>query len=157
MSRPKADPHKPVYRDYEVVQLHEVENNTLAETAEKMNLSESTIKRIKKKAAYNELAIMAMENKERFVDIWMDLVWDGAHATKIIHDVEGDKEEVPDHKTRFPYISKACDIYGVDAPKAVDVRHSVAGTSDEELDKDLKEAESRLGMDVRTVEPPEAL
>jgi hypothetical protein len=143
----KIDPHRYTMRDANVVQVHEVEGHTLQETADILNMSVSTVQRTKRRPAYNELAIQAMKDKKRFLNIWTDLMWDGANAEKIIKNEDGDREKVPDHKTRFPYINRALDIYGVDAPKEVDLSGLIAGSSVEELVAAIARAKQKLGMD----------
>lgn len=156
MTRTANDPHKVVYRDLAVVQLHEVENNTLEETAEKLNLSKSTIKRIKKKPAYHELATMAMENKELYVDYWIEKLREGAEAKRDAKKLneEGEVVEVPDHPTRFKFIDRALNIYGVDPPK--EVKHTLATISDADLAEEFARASREYGVDECPGEPEAA-
>jgi predicted DNA-binding protein (UPF0251 family) len=146
MTRTADDPNKIVYRDLAVVQLHEVENNTLEETADKLNLSKTTIKRIKKKPAYHELATMAMEDKKLYVDYWIEKLREGAEAKKDAKlNKEGEVVEIPDHPTRFKFIDRALNIYGVDPPK--EVTHTLATISDADLAEELARASREYGVD----------
>lgn len=129
-------------RDLEVMKYHEVDGMTLDETAEKVGVSRSTVKTIKKRPAYRDLVITAIEGKEYTADEFAEKLIQLLEAKKgSTHLIDDEQVRDEDNVTQFNALKKWGDILGVDAPKEYDVKHELATASDAELDKALEEAE----------------
>ena len=153
MTPAKKKPDILTLDDVSVIKLHEVEKKSLNETAEIMNVSRETVKRIKKKPAYRDFVLDAIEKRGYSADTFAEQIIALTEANKQIN-VEGELEEVDDNPTRMKAVEKMGDILGVDAPKEYDVRHGLASATDEEIAADLEKAESRFGVDGSGAEPP---
>jgi len=143
----KKDPNALTIDDVSVIKLHEVGKLSLDETAEAMNVSRETVKRIKKKPAYRDFVLAALEAEEYNAT---------KYARQLIALTEAKKEttcqgkpidKVVDNAARMKAIEKIGDILGVDAPKEYDLQHSLATKSDEELAEELGRAKQEYGLD----------
>ena len=134
----------PTLRDAEVVLHHGLENRTLEETGKIMNLSKSTIKRTKRRAAYNELAIQAGEDLDHDIKELMKKLWDKTEAKYKLKGAEA--EEVDAHSIQMRALERLGDVYGIDAPKEVDIAGLIASSSIEELLAEIVETKRRYEM-----------
>ena len=142
----------------EAVQYHAVEGKTLAEAGELMGCSRDTVKRIKKREAYHDLATQALEDAGGDVEEVMKKLLAKTEATYYKHigkDKEGNEkyEKIDAHTTQLRAIERICDIYGVDPPKQLDVAGLIASSSVEELLAEIKKTESELKMDGKREKP----
>jgi len=149
---PAKWPESVTTKDLAVLKLHEVEGKTLQETADVMGVSRTTVKQIKKRPAYREMVLLALEQESKTPADYAKKLMALVEAKKTIN-VGGHPIETEDNVTQFNATKQWGNILGVDAPKELDVQHSLAGASDEELGKALTEAESRLGVDEGRGEP----
>ena len=132
--------------DITVIQHHEVEKKSLDETAAIMNVSRETVKRIKRKPAYRDFVLEAIENKGYNADKFAEQLIALTEAKKKMN-VEGELEDVDDNPTRMKAVEKMGDILGVDAPKEYDLQHSIAAKSDAELAEEFGRAKREYGLD----------
>ncbi len=129
---------------------------TWEETKKELNVSNLGITMTKKKTEYNALAQAMLEAKnhgiEQYVDSLIKLTKAEKGVTLLIDSqTEGSVAKIkkrlqePDNVTRFNATSEIGDIFGAKAPKQVDLKHSMAAMSDEELqqgvDQSVKEIE----------------
>jgi len=136
--------NEPTIRDAEVVYHHGLGNHTIEEAGKLMNLSPSTIKRTKRRAAYNELAIKAGEDLGHDINELMEKLWDKTEAKY---------KKTDAHNIQMRALERLGDVYGIDAPKEVDVAALIASSSIEELLAEIIETKRRLGMDEERGEP----
>jgi len=122
----------------------EVDHDTWEKTSEKVGVSQMTISRTKKKQAYRDIIIAALEQQgatpETFAEDLMRLM----KAKKTIVSKEEGVLTVNDNVTQFNAVQKFGDILGVDAPKEFDLKHSMASMSDEELQEAVDESKRNL-------------
>ena len=130
---------------------------TWNETMTELNVSNKAITHTKKKSEYNAQTQAMLEQKqlgiEQYVDGLIKLTKAEKGVTLLIDSpTEGSVAKIkkrlqePDNVTRMNAISEVGDIFGAKAPKQVDLKHSMAAMSDEEIqegiDKSIKEIES---------------
>ncbi len=129
----KFTPSELTYRDLEIMHSQEIAHHTRQQTADMLNVSVPTIARTKKKAAYRELVIAALEEKGVTASTVAQSLKDLMEANKHINVRNEGLQEVSDNIVRFNATAKIGDIMGVDAPKEFDLKHTMAAMSDEEL------------------------
>jgi predicted DNA-binding protein (UPF0251 family) len=159
---PAPKPSDCTIQDAEAVQYHAVEGKSLAETGKLMGVSRDTVKRIKKREAYHDLAVQALEKAGGDVKKTMEKLvakTEAKYTIKTGTDKDGNNtyEEVDAHTPQLRAIERICDIYGVDAPKHLDVAGLIASASVEELLAEIAETKRRLGMDETGREPETAV
>jgi len=140
--------HKPslTYRDLQVFQYHEVEGMTAQQTAEQLEISRKTVQRTKTKASYHELAQAALQEKGMTVQEYARKLIEKLDAKKGVN-YGGERIEEDDNVAQVAALKEVAGIYGVHAPKEIDLKHSLASASDEEVDKNLADAAQRLGVE----------
>lgn len=128
---PQSKQNTLTLRDLEVLTL-DIEGKTGEEIAEKVGVSRKTVVNTKAKPAYRDLMIGALEvHKFGVNDIAKKLV-SMTDAQKAIN-VDGTLEIVEDNTTQLGAVRKLCDIFGVDAPKELDIKATTAAMTNEEL------------------------
>jgi hypothetical protein len=123
-------------RDLQVFTEHEVNEKTLDETAEALNVSRDTVKRTKKRGAYRDLVLSALEEKGFTVNEYVKKLIELTEAEKVIN-CGGHNMPVDDNTTRMKAIEKIGKVFGDDATPGLDVKHSLQSLSDEELRENL--------------------
>lgn len=118
----------------QVVQLHNIEKNTLQETADQIGVSRKTVVNIKKTDLYHELAQQALEANNGSIEEWCKALVEQRDATKMTPQ----NVEVPDNNARLKAVDIALDVYGARAPQKIDHTHSLRQSSDEELEAQLE-------------------
>ena len=139
------------YRDLQIFTKHETEGKTLDKTAEEMGVSRDTVKRTKKKAAYRDLVLDAMEKQGFQVENYVEKLVGLTSAEKEIN-IGGDLHYVPDNTTQMKAIEKIGKVYGDAAPVDIDLSSSLARSSDEELFEEFEDALGRLPVESDTSE-----
>jgi len=140
------DPNVLTARDLQVFEHHLLGNKTIAETAKAIGVSTDTVKRTKKKPAYRQMVLDAMEEAGFGVEQYVSKLIKLTDAKKTLN-VGGHEIEVDDNPVQLGAIRKVGDIYGDDAPKELGLTHSTAGSSDDELIAELAESlQERSGV-----------
>lgn len=123
---------------------------TYKETTKELHVSDTTIKRVKKKTEYNVLAQAMLEKKRFGIEQYVDNLIALTQAQKgvIVRGAKGEASTIskePENTVRFNATSEIGDIFGAKAPKQVDLKHSMAAMGDEEIqvgiDRSVKEIE----------------
>jgi hypothetical protein len=148
---PAKTPETMTLRDLAIFKAHTLEGKTLAEAAKAVGTSKDTVKRTKKKKAYRELVISALEANNWDVDEYAKKLIKLVNAERELS-VAGEIIKVQDNVTQIAAIKKLGQIYGDDAPKEVDLTHSLASASDAELLEDLQATSEQYGVDERPAE-----
>jgi len=115
------------------MESQEIQRHTRQQTADLLNVSVPTISRTKKKAAYRELVIAALDEKGVTAATVAESLKNLMEANKHINVKNEGLQEVSDNIVRFNATAKIGDIMGVDAPKEFDLKHTMAAMGDEEL------------------------
>lgn len=145
---PAKLPKTVTIRDMGVLVHHEMNGCTLEETAKKLGVSRDTVKRTKRRAAYRDLVLAALEEKGFDVPKYVDKLIGLTDAERDIN-IGGQVHLVPDNVARMAAIKKIGDIYGDSAPKELSHTHSLTASSDDELGELLEEAERNLVLGTR--------
>lgn len=128
---------------------------TYEETREELNVTNKTIARTKQKTEYNALAQARLEQEGFQVGDYVKNLIRLTKATKGVSirvepKADGaarvtNRVQEPDNTTQFNAVSEIGDIFGAKAPKQVDLKHSMAAMSDDEIqdeiDKSVEEIE----------------
>jgi len=142
------------YRDLQIFNLHEQKGKTLDETAEELGISRDTVKRTKRKLAYRDLVLTAMEEQGFQVEDYVKKLILLTQAEKEIN-VGGDIRMVNDNTTQMKAVEKIGKIYGDNAPLDLEISGNLTKASDGELFEELAEASERFGVDVESGESGE--
>ena len=121
---------------------------TRKETMKELNVGEKAISRTKEKPDYNAATKAMFEQKcgnatEVYVDNIIALTKATKKVTVRVPASEGSEAmvfkrvEEPENTVRFNATCKIGDVLGVDAPKQMDLKHSMAAMSDDELRNEL--------------------
>jgi hypothetical protein len=136
--------------DLQVMQLRELENLPIQTVAAQLHIPVTRVNAIRKKAAYRDMVIAALEEKGynavKFADKLVQML-DKNKSIVVDHEVV----EVSDNVAQNAALQRWGDILGVDAPKEHNI--SVAGSSDAELDQQIIEAEKQFGVDEKPGQP----
>jgi cell division protein FtsI/penicillin-binding protein 2 len=110
---------------------------TYDETARDLGVSGKTIARTKQKPEYNALQIARYEERDYEL---------GSIADDMIALTKATIKDEPQNSVRFLAVNHIAEVFGVKSPKKVDLKHSMASMSDDELinavDGSLKEIET---------------
>lgn len=136
--------------DLQVMQLRELENMPIEKVAATLHVPVSRVNAIRKKIAYRDMVIAAMEEKGYNAVKFADKLIEHLDKTKAIV-VDHEVVEVSDNVAQNAALQRWGDILGVDAPKEHNL--NVAGSSDAELDQQLKEAEEQYGLVKKSEQP----
>jgi hypothetical protein len=141
----KEDPNTLKLRDLEVFQAHEIQNKTLAQTAQEVGVSVDTVKRIKKKPAYRDLSLDALERYNHGIDIHVKALIEKTKAQKCI--VMGTTHWYEDdNPTQMKALDAITDIYGIRAPRHIELSGNLTSASDEELFGEIEDAVQSTGL-----------
>lgn len=151
---PKRPSDVLTYRDLQIFHLHEEKGKTLDETAEELGISRDTVKRTKRKIAYRDLVLTAMEEQGFGVDDYVKKLIGLTDAQKEIN-VGGDIRMVDDNVTQMKAVEKIGKIYGDSAPENLEISGNLTKASDGELFEELAEASERFGVALESGEPGE--
>jgi hypothetical protein len=134
-------------RDLEIMQSQEIDRKTYEETMEEIGICRDTIARTKKKQAYRDIVIAALEQESVTAVTFAQNLKKLMDAKRTIN-IGGEEVVVDDNVTRFNAVKKHGDILGVDAPKTFDLKHSMAAMADDELqeaiDESIEDLDGRL-------------
>ena len=140
-------PDSLTYRDLQVFQKHQVENKTLEQTAQELGISRDTVKRTKLRSSYNELGQQALEYQALTIDKYIEKLIKKLDATKGVN-YGGRKIEEDDNVAQMAALKEIGNIYGVHAPEQHNIQHTLAGTSDEDLDREFEAAAKSVNATV---------
>jgi hypothetical protein len=138
------DPNKLEVRDMRVFKYHVLEGNTLKETAEILNTSIDTIKRIKKKPAFRDMAIEEMNDLGYSIRKHMDKLIKKTDAQKPFY-FNQELIYVDDNPSQMKALDTITDVYGLRAPKQMELSGSTS-SSDAELFAEIEEAAENTGL-----------
>ena len=115
---------------------------TWKETMSELHVTNSTISNTKNKKEYNALAQAMLESKNHGIEQYIEdlIALTKAKKPVIIKGATGEASTVsnePENTVRFNATSEIGDIFGAKAPKQVDLKHSMAAMSDEELRREV--------------------
>jgi hypothetical protein len=130
-------------RDLEIVHSQLIEGDSNVVTAEKVGCSERTVRRTKQKQAYRDLVIAQLAEIEYDAATYAKNMVAHTKAEKKIR-FNGEDEKVPDTKHRLIADMKLGDVFGVEAPKEFDLKHSMAAMSDDELLQEIDKSTEEL-------------
>lgn len=140
---PKEDSDSLSYSQLTAFKHHEVDGKTIPQTAEIVGVDESTIDHWKKKRAWRDLAIAALEHQGHTIDDWAAKVIEMKDRKKSMN-VGGTKVDVEDNQAQIRYLDSVEKLLGLAAPQ----KHEfIASPSDEELDRDLDEAAKNIPVE----------
>ena len=118
-------------RDLEVMKM-DLEGQAGDEIAEELKVCRKTITNTKSKPAYRDLILSALEQEEFTVQKLAGKLVTLTEARKDMN-VDGTIHTTDDNTTRLGAVRKLCDIFGVDAPKELDIKASTAQMTNDEL------------------------
>lgn len=119
-------------------------NDSNAVTAEKIGCSTKTVSRTKKKQAYRDLVINKLAEREYSPETYADNMIAHTKAKKTIVSKDAGVFQVADNTTRLTADIELGEIYGVKAPKQIDLKHSMAAMSDEELREEVQKSQEEF-------------
>jgi hypothetical protein len=131
------------------MESQEIKHHTRKQTAELLNVSVPTIARTKKKAAYRQLVLDALEQKGVTAATVADSLKDLMKAEKVLVVKDEGCVRVDDNITRFNATAKVGDIMGVDAPKEFDLKHTMAAMGDDELQDAVNQSAKEINGKVQ--------
>ena len=127
--------------DLAIMEGQTVKGETVAQTAQRLEVTPARVANTMRKPAIRELVMAELNRRgytaEKFADKLIELV-EAERAIVIANEIVN----VPDNTTRDKAHDRWGKILGVEAPKQLDLRHSLAGASDAEL---VDELETALG------------
>ena len=127
----------------------EVDGDTYPETCQKLDVSRSKIARTKKKQAYRDIVIAALDEQGATAVTYAKKLIVLMDAKKKIHTKGGVIVEAEDNIVQFNATSEFGNILGVKAPQKFDLKHSMAAMSDGELGDAIKESVEELNGNVQ--------
>ena len=119
-------------RDLEIMRLNTVEKLSVAQTAAKLGISTSTVKRARRKKSYADLAAEALEDEGYSITKFIQNLIESTNATKTVVQ-NGVTFETPDHVARNQAFKMIGSIYGTEAAKEIENRGGVTTMTDEEI------------------------
>jgi hypothetical protein len=140
----KIDPNTLQVRDYDVMKYNVLQGKTIKETARLMNTSVDTVKRIKRKPAFRDLMVEAIERNDYNLDLHAKRLIRQTTAQKSIN-IGGAKEYEDDNPSILKALDMISNIYGLYAPKQLELA-GATGASDEELASEIEEALGEQGL-----------
>jgi hypothetical protein len=141
----KWDENKLTKRDLLVYKKNIVEGKTLKKTAQELGVCTETVKRTKKKQAFREYALMALQELGYTVDTHIKRLVQLTQADRYAA-YRGERTAEPDNPVRLQAAKELGQIMGLHAPKESNVQHNIAMSSDEELFAEIDEAASRFNI-----------
>jgi hypothetical protein len=148
------DENKLTKRDLLVYKKNIVEGKTLKKTAQELGICTETVKRTKKKLAFREYALAALEQLGYSVDTHMRRLVELTMADRYAA-YRGERTAEPDNPVRIQAAKEIGQIMGLHAPKETNVQHNIAMSSDEELFAEIDEAAIRCKLVESVVVDPE--
>lgn len=129
--------------ELEAFRHHEVEGLSIPQTAEIIGVDEKTIDRMKKKRAWRDLAIAALEQQGHTIDDWAKKVIEMKDRKKSMN-ISGTEVKADDNQAQIRYLDSVEKLFGLAAPQ----KHEfIAGLSDAEIDRELEEAAEKLAVE----------
>jgi len=134
-------------RDLAVFHYRKDEGLSVRKTAEVMGIGVRTVLRTEQKKAYRDVAIKEMEEQGFPVKSYIEKMIGLTEAEKEIN-VNGALAEVADNPIQLSATEALGDIYGLKAPKDLNLKHTMDAVGDDELEDALnKSAEEINGHD----------
>ena len=124
-------------RDAQVFQMSVVEGKTNVAIAKELDICTRTVQDTKKKSNYREIAIQALAKSEFGLDLHMGNLVELTKATKTLVS-EGKVFSDADNPVRLGASKELSSIYGIYAPKEVNVEHTIGAMSDNELFNEIQ-------------------
>lgn len=117
-------------------------------------MTELSIAKTKKKTAYNVLSQDMLEQKNFGIEQYVENLIELTKAKKgvLVKGATGEASiisEQPENTVRFNAVSEIGDIFGAKAPKQVDLKHSMAAMSDEEIRNEIDNSVKDIGENGR--------
>jgi len=160
MSKKRKPTETLKYQDLEIMQSQEVEHKTYKETVEELGVSVNAIADAKKKTAYRDLVIAALNSRGVTVETFAEDLKTMMKKKKTIVVAQEGVMEVDDNKSQLTALLKFGDILGVDAPKEFDLKRSMSTMGDDELqsavDSSVKDLDGRVQNRLTGVPEPAA-
>jgi hypothetical protein len=123
---------------------------TYKETMKDLNVTATTISRTKKKKDYNALAQARLEQNNHTINEYVDDLIRKTKAQKGVT-VKGEGRIMEDDNvTQMNAITEIGEIFGAKAPKQVDLKHSLAAMSDEELQNEIDKSVEEITENANT-------
>jgi len=135
----KWDENKLTKRDLLIYKKNIVEGKTLRKTAQELGVCTETVKRTKKKQAFREYALSALEQLGYSVDTHIKRLVELTMADRYAA-YRGERTAEPDNPVRMQAAKEIGQIMGLHAPKESNVQHNIAMSSDEDLFAEIDEA-----------------
>ena len=135
----KANPEALTLQQLEILQRHTVEGKSQEQVARELGISRDTVKRVKRKPAYHELAQAALETKGYTVDTLVEDLIAKTTATKS-ENIGGSVIEIEDNVSQMKALDQIAKIYGVHSPQSINLNTTNAASELElleELDEQL--------------------
>lgn len=150
----KENPDTLSYPQLEAFSHHEIKGLSTEKAGEIVGVCGKTIDNWKKKPAWHELAVAAIQEEEKGLALkrYAEKLIAMADKQKKIN-VGGKLEEVDDNVAQIAYLERLAKTFGLDAPAKT--QHSlVAETPDDELASSIEQAEQEYQLGKRPAEPP---
>jgi len=150
MPASKTQEKQKLVNKVQFVQKHLVEGKTVVQCAKEMGVTRNTLQTYKRDKDYRAMALQLLDDGTLGgVAGTMDILVKGLDAEKpiILEDIdeEGASHQkiqyVPDNVARDKALGKVIDIYGLKAPAKKDITVEVSLSSDEELFRQIDEAQ----------------
>lgn len=123
-------------RDLAVMKLNGIQKLSIQQTATKLGISPSTVKRIRQKKSYADLAQAALSDNGYSIGRYVEDLIEATKAEKVVIQ-NGVTLKVADHAARNQAMKLIGSIYGTDAPKELEKRAGISQMSDDEIMQSL--------------------
>lgn len=131
------------WRDMQIMES-QLSGDSNAVTADKVECCTRTVQLTKRKLEYREVVIAKLAEKDYCAETYAENMIAHTKAEKTIVSKAEGKIVVADNNTRLTADMELGDIFGVKAPKQVDLKHSMAAMSDDELLKEVQRSQKEF-------------
>lgn len=123
-------------RDLAVMKLNGIQKLSIQQTATKLGISPSTVKRIRQKKSYADLAQAALSDNGYSIGRYVEDLIEATKAEKVVIQ-NGVTLKVADHTARNQAMKLIGSIYGTDAPKELEKRAGISQMTDDDIIQSL--------------------
>ncbi len=131
------------WRDMQIMES-QMSGDSNVVTAEKVGCCKRTVELSKRKLEYREVVIAKLAEKKYCAETYAENMIAHTKADKVIVSKDKGVLTVADNNTRLTADMELGDIFGVKAPKQVDLKHSMAAMSDDELLKEVQRSQEEF-------------